>query len=136
MFTTPCFIRKNTKEIREKLNALGHKPNDGKVLGEYLCVSPMKDGDDWCYIAASLSDLKKMQDFDNAIDCGENEDLFLAISALSSDKRCQWFILDAKEDKEDGTCKWKLYDDNPNWNWWIFESHKATVEELIEHFKQ
>ena len=31
--------------------------------------------------------------------------------------------------------KWKLYDDNENWSWWEFECHKATVDELIEHFK-
>ena len=29
-FTTPCFIRKNTKELRKKLEVLGYKESIGK----------------------------------------------------------------------------------------------------------
>ena len=69
----------------------------------------------------------------NAVDCFENEDLFLAVAALRDDSNeHQWFIWDDDENEGD---KWKLYDGNSNWSWWIFEVHKATIEELIEHFK-
>lgn len=82
-----------------------------------------------------LEDLKS----NGVIDCGDNEDLFCAIAALRDDSdRNQWFVTEEE-------IHW------PNQNAWmpvgsfIFsclhnytnddgEVHKATIEELIEHF--
>ncbi len=124
MFTQKCFIRKNTKELVNKLSNVGYnilfsaRYGYGKYLvfaNNFICGQdriPTKD----------------------YIDCGNNEDLFLAIAALRDDSNeHQWFVWDDDENEGD---KWKLYDNNPNWSWWIFECHKATVEELIEHFKK
>ena len=82
------------------------------------------------FCASILINKSNKSDF---VDCGKNEELFLAIAALRDDSNeHQWFIWDDDEDEGD---KWKLYDGNSNWSWWIFEVHKATIEELIEHFK-
>lgn len=59
------------------------------------------------------------------IDCGTNEELFLAIAALRNDTdKCQWFT--------DGDLWFKCGDEVRNEGRKI---HKATVNELIEHFK-
>ena len=123
MFTTPCFIRKNTGEITDYLEEIGYRllftaiKHEGKFL---VCSSNFYFGQDE-YIP------------NDYIDCGTNEELFLAIAALRDDSNeHQWFIWDDDENEGD---KWKLYDGNSNWSWWIFEVHKATIEELIEHFK-
>lgn len=125
MFTTPCFIRKNTSELRKKLEELGyisHIYNNNDTnniyvdkLGTYISV-----------------DIENQPYF---IDCGDNEELFLALAALRDDKPdYQWFVWDDIEDKGE---KFKQYIPGEPWpGWWWFEVHKATVEELIEHFKQ
>ena len=123
MFTTPCFIRKNTGEITDYLEEIGYRllftarKHEGKFL---FCSIKFCFGQDE-YIP------------NDYIDCGTNEELFLAIAALRDDSNeHQWFIWDDDENEGD---KWKLYDGNSNWSWWIFEVHKATIEELIKHFK-
>ena len=127
MFTNRCFIRKNTQELRDRLSKIGYCESVfycGDLSN--LCVNVLGNGeyDEANNYAPLLC---------NAIDCGYNEDLFLAIAALRDySNEHQWFVWD--DDKNDGD-KWKLYDDTPDWNWWIFEVHKATVQELIEHFK-
>lgn len=124
MFTTPCFIRKNTSELRKKLEELGyvsHIYNNNDTnniyvdkLGTYISV-----------------DIENQPYF---IDCNENEELFLAIAALRDDKPdYQWFVWDDENDKGD---KFKQYIPGEPWqDWWWFEVHKATPEELIEYFK-
>lgn len=42
-FTTPCFIRKNTVELRKKLEELGYKLNNGKAWGRYLVTFRIKE---------------------------------------------------------------------------------------------
>ena len=64
------------------------------------------------------------------IDCGINEELFLAIAALRDDDINQWFT--------DGI-RWELcgVDEASYYGWKnIYKSvfHKATLEELIKHF--
>ena len=59
------------------------------------------------------------------IDCGTNEELFLALAALRNDTdKYQWFT--------DGDLWFKCGDEVCNEGRKI---HKATVDELIEHFK-
>ena len=127
MFTTPCFIRKNTKEIANTIALIGYDLLFSAInnYGEYLvCNGNSCQGQNDTTLKESTIDY---------IDCGINEELFLAIAALRDDSNeHQWFIWDNDEDEGD---KWKLYDGNSNWSWWIFEVHKATIKELIEHFK-
>lgn len=127
-FTTAAFIRKNTPELRNKLEELEYYLHPECIdddRGNYLFVNREY------YLNRPLGYL---EEFSRSIDCGTNEDLFLAIAALRDDIDIhQWFT--------DGN-KWfqcrflkvgMHYSDKPEI---LFERwHKATVEELIEHFR-
>ncbi len=136
-FTTPCFIRKNTPELRKKLEELGYRLF-GEELNEDLCIFTSPE----CglYNIEFFSNIPHPEETDS-IDCGDNEELFLSIASLRDDTdKYQWFIMDVE-----------IYVDIPKGTW--FQStdrnggrhvgtqiealycHKATVEELIEHFK-
>nr|UWD69326.1 MAG: hypothetical protein [Bacteriophage sp.] len=80
-FTTPCFIRKNTDNIRNRLKELGYYCNP--YLGWHnLCtcmfgiISVYSWRDD---------DINALKEIDVLVDCGANEELFLAIAALRDD---------------------------------------------------
>ena len=91
-FTTPCFIRKNTAELRKKLEEMGYKLNNGKAWGRFLVTFRIKETNEWKYVASPEWDLQNNPDIDVSIDCGTNEDLFLALAALSEDNDyMQWF---------------------------------------------
>jgi hypothetical protein len=128
MFTTPCFIRKNTQELRDKLIEIGYSESafyHGDLSN--LCVNVLLDGeyDEANDYAPLLS---------NAIDCIENEERFLAIAALRDDSDyMQW--LTCAEVPEFTLCTKNSIDEHfmdsfPNELY-----RKATVEELIKHFK-
>ena len=148
-FTTPCFIHKNTPELRKKLGELGYVKNSPiwtdncSIIWAYQY--PVKGFDTPNYVIANSFDIpfdKHSLLCGEFIDCGINEELFLAIAALRDDTdENQWFIMDVE-----------IYIDIPKGTW--FQStdrnggrhvgtqiealycHKATVEELIEHFKE
>ena len=128
-FTTPCFIRKNTPELRKKLEKLGYRLF-GEELDEDLCIFTSPE----CglYNIEFFSNIPHPEETDS-IDCGTNENLFLAIAALRDDTdRKQWFTDDYH---------WEICPDEVAYiNAWIdrygYSPHKATVEELIEHFKE
>ena len=131
MYTTACFIRKNTKELRDKL---------GSITGTERWLFSLRNGYGNYIIHNQYIDSSDNSVEDNKcdlIDCGDNEELFLAIAALRDDSNeHQWFVWDFEEGDEGKGDRWKLYDNDSNWCWWIFEVHKATVEELIDHFKK
>lgn len=134
-FTTPCFIRKNTPEIRKKLDKLGYN---------YNYIADFRH--DIIYVDAERNEFfptfsSNITDDEIAIDCETNEELFLAISALRDD-----------------TDQFQLFTNgNGDWGRWVDDTnhgglsgmefygfpndlnmknyHKATVNELIEHFK-
>ena len=146
-FIQPCFIRKNTPELRKRLEELGYTngawesphfeypylmcfPNRkfGLFKGEgfYMTEDDYRcDGERWTYNPPK-----------EYIDCGDNEELFIALAALRDDSDInQYFICDkvsftlGKTYYPDDYLYYQ-YDeffDKQNW-------HKATVEELIEHF--
>lgn len=156
MFLQPCFIRKNTPELRSKLERLGYKYTPNGV-GEWFI--PIESLDFICVNIYSNGKYIGENGYWNHswIDCGTNEKLFIAIAALRNDTdKYQLFcndkgeffkcyenefshfrfdtndILNIANAMELGTFPIGKplvpYEDTKNW-------HKATVEELIEHFK-
>lgn len=131
-FTTPCFIRKNTPELRKKLEELGYSKDypewtvDCSIIWAYQY--PIKGFDTPNYVIADSFDIpfdKHSALCGKFIDCGTNEELFLAIAALRDDTdKYQWFT--------DGDLWFKCGDEVCNEGRKI---HKASVNELIEHFK-
>ena len=144
-FTTPCFIRKNTPELRRELEELGYEIlNSGNTTLDahnYDGNGSHKSIEEGRAIITSYGNLYGViYDIDTVtkkgrIDCGTNEDLFLAIAALRDDTdKYQWFT--------DGN-KWILCPAIKFSTYWVYNDidvnidtvHKATVNELIEHFK-
>lgn len=139
-FTTPCFIKKNTPELRKKLEELGYKLNNGKWMGKYLAAFQIKETKEWRYVASPEWDLQNNPDIDASIDCGTNEELFLAIAALRDDTDNNQLFTNGKgdwgiyRDGSDGGLSGMDFYGMPN-DFEIDNYHKATVDELIEHFK-
>ena len=119
MFTQPCFIRKNTPELREKLEELGYKNVDVfKNSSNIICASGY-----W----QSYPDENLLLETD-LIDCGTNEQLFLALAALRDDSDyMQWFT-----EYYGGMVLWSKCEEDKQSNPY---RRKATPSELIEHFK-
>lgn len=126
-FTTPCFIRKSTKELTEKVYKLGGR--DGRSF--WHCG----------YLTLLLAEKQQFTCLDDEhgnaemliekgfIDCGTNEELFLAIAALRDDTdKFQWFISPERV--------WVYNKDYDSILEVSLKWHKATVNELIEHFKE
>lgn len=132
MFTTPCFIRKNTPELRKKLEELGYTPNsyecfwddDNRYLITFISPSGF-NGYGLCITDCCILSNKSY------IDCGTNEDLFLAVAALRDDSNyMQWFT-DGKtwfQNKQNDIEVIRHGAGDP------INFHKATIEELISHF--
>ena len=119
MFTTPCFIRKNTPELRKKLEELGYNQHPSYYdNGQHLYLNR---GFYHTNVVGYTEEIKRM------IDCGTDEELFLALAALRDDTDyMQWFT-DSK--------LWEKSNSDLPSHYMQLEGHKATVEEIIEHFK-
>lgn len=131
-FTTPCLIRKNTPELRRKLKELGYYCNpclgwNNLYTFVFGLASVRSVSDDGINVLSEKTD--------NIIDCGTNKELFLAIAALRDDTdKHQWFT-DENKWIQCSEIKFSTY--------WVYNDidmnldaiHKATVNELIEHFK-
>lgn len=131
-FKQPCFIRKNTIELREKLENLGYKSFGMVEMGFGLSTDELlaeyESFDD-----SALENILKVsgtEDNKETIDCGDNELLFLALASLRDNTDKNQYCIDSEGN-------WFLYNrtfvrllSKTNVTW-----HKATVEELIEHFK-
>lgn len=122
-FTTPCFIRKSTYKLMYRLNELGYRLF-GCELNEDLCI--FTEPEYRLYSVEFFSNIPHPDETDS-IDCGTNEELFLALAALRDDTdKFQWFI------SPEGIWAYNKNNDSisvsPKWR-------KATVNELIEYFK-
>lgn len=138
MFTQSCFIMKNSPELREKLKKLGYHVYDLDMNKD----SPAE----WCTVIESEAGYagiwnKEPKNKAKFLDCGENEQLFLALAALRDDTDSdQWFILDyndtwpeAGDFRSKGDfvyCNTEKYYCGTD----VRIAHKATPEELIKHF--
>lgn len=130
MFTTPCFIKKNTPELRKKLEELGYTYNG-------------RDTESWGASALYCFDGKyyevypaKPSRYHSIVDCGTNEDMFLAIAALRDDTDKNQWVIDEANECFGWENSWSICDkDDMNERVVYTHYRKATVEEIIEHFK-
>lgn len=88
----------------------------------------------------STNDFGTDEEIEGAIDCGTNEELFLAIAALRDDTdKNQWFVMDSEVYQDIHKGEWfKASDISGKYHVGTkidsIYCHKATVQELIEHF--
>ncbi len=133
-FTTPCFIREDTEYLRKKLKKLGYTPFDDDKRDGLVAD---KSGYMYSILENNL--------ISSTYNCGTNEELFLAIAALRDDTdENQWFTNGeewAYHPKTEccspcntvyRTLAFDYIPEDTN----MGNYHKATVEELIEHFKE
>lgn len=131
-FTTPCFIRKNTPELRGKLRELGYKVLTN--FSTFPCLATMPD--DGIVVPATEINRNRVFDF------GDNEELFLALAALRDDTDyMQWFTNGTDFIK----CEREYWPDmyfvlcsgkGKDYMNELAKYHKATPTEIIAHFKQ
>lgn len=145
MFIQPCFIRKNTKELRDKLKDLGYKIckccefEYAIWLNNYIPTNSIH-GTDYSNEEIGISAKESLNLFleenSNYVDCGTNEDLFLAIAALRDDTdKNQYFKHNSKNHFY--KCDMDSFKDyfatcNKELNDHLEDYHKATIDELKE----
>ena len=148
MFTTSCFIRKNTPELRKNLEELGYKPF-GSVKYEWDTgwglSADNRLGEFESFDHNGLKNIIKCgsSDYEDSIDCGDNEELFLALAALRDDTdKYQWFIYNSMDCTVEKLrdfywfkCEEDKIEDMMYWDCAYLNCTKATVEEIIGHFK-
>ena len=83
-FTKICFIRKTTPKITVELDKLGYRmgfmySKEQTQIDSILCIQG-----EFRFAQNSLIDIIK-KDIPSVIDCGTNEELFLAIAAIRDD---------------------------------------------------
>lgn len=144
-FTTPAFIRKNTPELRKKLEKLGYNRPTDVIEDERFCIATSPVNCNYHVILKEVFDDTNPHHTWNCagrIDCGTNEELFIVIAALRDDT-------DNNQLFTNGRGYWGIYRDNckegglsgmnffgiPN-DFDLSNYHKATVDELIEYFKE
>lgn len=135
MFTQPVFIRKNTSELRKKLEELGYVYDKNILINiySYSCL--------YTYWHPNLGGLYGgiTGYIDSCINCGTNEDLFLALAAFRDDSDInQWFV--HKSGAHWINCEEDSFTEyyptiNEDEELLLEDWHKATVEELIERFE-
>jgi len=144
MFTTSCYIRKNTLALRKKLEELGYNicfcaefkdatwlttfPAENSVYGTgyYRSGDPYKTQEETLAVYENTT-------FD--IDCADNEELFLALAALRDDSDyMQWFC-----DYSGGNwtlCTEHVLRGSGEWHTEHGMLHKASVKEIIKQFNK
>lgn len=97
-FTTPCFIRKNTSELRKKLEELGYSHPTDVIEDERFCIATSPVNCNYhIIIKGAFDDTNPHYTWNCAgrIDCGTNEELFLGIAALRDDTSAnQYWVFD------------------------------------------
>lgn len=140
MFIQPCFIRKNTSEIRKKLEELGYLPPSKIWYDENFAICTIYRDNVGEYFTFKIDD-----DFERIIapsypyiDCGTNEELFISLASMTDNEYglCDYYIV-TDDDYKPQYAKGSIHRALPLSSV-IHPScyRKATVEELIEHFKK
>lgn len=131
MFIQPCFIRKNTKYLIDKLEELGYNYAKNGAGAWFIPLCELRFLGVNLYSNGYYMGINGAWDSD-WIDCGTNEDLFLAIAALNDNGNyMQWFT-DSKNWYQNKTNDIEIIRFGPGDP---IGYHKATVKELVEHFK-
>ena len=152
MFTQGCFIRKNNQYLRDCLKELGYPEfelsctidEDNEIIVAYYTDTDLNGNktEPKPYFGVMH---KTVADFwgriDDVIDCGTNDELFLAIAALKNDSDKYQLFKHNTEDifyecNHDEFHMFSIDPDNCEICDHKDEFHKATVEELINHFKK
>lgn len=146
MFIQSAFIRKNSPYLQEKLKEMGYKTDSTSV--DTKCIATSSTHNSFTVIAESRFDSTNPHvtwNNGNRIDCGNNEELFLAIAALRDDTNDhQWFIAQDTMWDENYNGEITVYYEEGEWLQWDYYSfmedmpssfRKATLEEIIKHFK-
>lgn len=125
MFTQACFIIKDTQELRDKLKEIGINP--------YPCIVPKCIN--YLFVNRgfySRNEIGYKEEIDSAIDCGTNEELFLALAALRDDSDYMQYFIAAESDKPMLCTKGNIEDHTV----WHELYRKMTAEELVDHFNK
>ena len=131
-FIQPCFIKKNNSQLRLALHNLGYENARNDTVGN--CIATTTTTQHYNTISQYYVDSNdpRITWKENRIDCETNEELFLALAALRDDSDyMQWFTDGEKwfQNKQNDVEIIRYGAGNP------INFHKATVEEIIEHFK-
>lgn len=136
MFTKLCVIFKKSADIISKLKILGYNINYINDDADFIETS---------FINGHVLGVRKNEYVKSelTIECGINEQLFIAIASLRNDTdKYQWFIYDTTKQSNITLpsyiwfiCTEDKIEDMLYYNSQYIYAHKATVEELIEHFK-
>lgn len=131
-FITTCFIKKNTPEVREKLEQLGYEALVSGI-GNSIFTFNSK------YVCVDITGEDKLKFDSGCINCDTNETLFLAIAALTDENSYrQWYICKISNNPDIKNmwhfCERSCMDEDSRFFGFI-SFRKATVDELIEHFK-
>ena len=131
MFTTPCYVNKNSEFIINFLEKLGYKKsNITPDQCKNLCCFTTGDSEPF-YTNCDNYDVTEILCNKKVIDCANNFYLFCALAALRDDSDYkQWFTdgyhwENCPEEKAD-LYSWESY--------YKTTPHKASVEELTEYF--
>lgn len=137
MFTHSCFIRANSKYLAMKLHDIGYYTYD---------PSGYEDApSDWCTVtraqdkyAGIWCNPPKGEEAYCRIDCGNNLDLFFAIAALNDEDDYMQYYTNGEDfilcDRQDWIDMYSVLCSGYYTMEMLDKFHKATVEELIEHF--
>lgn len=136
-FIQPCFIRKNSPELINELIDLGYvKALSDEEYTESEVYGLIVDQGDIVPLEHPLQEDELIFTY-NFIDCDDNEELFIALASMT--------------DNEHGLCDYYIVTTDSNYTYTKGSIHralplssvihpsfyrKATVEELIEHFKK
>lgn len=132
MFTTSCYVHKNTPELRKELEKLGYHREE--LWEESDNHEPYLAVDNESSEYYTLDDYVLSKDQGGwGIDCGDSEDLFLALASLRDDSdRFQWFTTD------DINPAWEREGDL-DYSGFLLQSvrrwRKATFEEIMMHYE-
>ncbi len=146
-FIQPCII-KNTPERRAKLELLGviydgyYGQNNDFIVVDYGPYNNKYDTVNTLPSNVSYHTYDGYKTFDY-MDCGDNENLFFALATLRDDTDVnQWFIYNSMDCiiEKLRTIDWFICNENSIEDFACYDSsylncHKATVEEIIEYFK-
>lgn len=84
-FTTPAFIRKNTPELRKKLEKLGYNHSTDVIEDERFCIATSPVNCNYRVILKEVFDDTNPHNTWNCvgrIDCGTNEELFFGYCCI------------------------------------------------------